>query len=200
MQSRVMRSFPAHYRCYMPVTIRQATPGDSARLAEVAAITFPLACPPHTTDAAKAAFIAEHLSEPRFAEYVADADRILLIAEESAEDGQAGAASAIGYTMLVFGEPHDTDVAAALRIRPAVELSKCYVLPGHHGAGVAGMLMSASLDAARARGAVGVWLGVNEENAKAQRFYGKHGFEKVGTKHFKVGDKLEDDHVLELAL
>jgi ribosomal protein S18 acetylase RimI-like enzyme len=62
------------------------------------------------------------------------------------------------------------------------------------------MLMSASLDAARARGAVGVWLGVNEENAKAQRFYGKHGFEKVGTKQFKVGDKLEDDHVLERAL
>jgi tRNA (guanine37-N1)-methyltransferase len=182
----------------MSVTIRHATHEDTARLAGLAAITFPLACPPHTTDAAKAAFIAEHLSESRFAEYVADADRVLLIAEESQEDGHAP--TAVGYTMLVFGEPHDADVVAAVRIRPAVELSKCYVLPGHHGAGVASMLMSASLDAARSRGAVGVWLGVNEENAKAQRFYNKHGFEKVGTKHFKVGDKLEDDHVLERAL
>jgi tRNA (guanine37-N1)-methyltransferase len=178
----------------MPITLRTATPADAGRLAALAAVTFPLACPSHTTDEAKAAFIAKELSEQRFAEYTAAADRVVIMAEDGADE------PAIGYTMLVFGEPHDADVVAAVRIRPAVELSKCYVLPGHHGAGVASMLMSASLDAARSRGAVGVWLGVNEENAKAQRFYNKHGFEKVGTKHFKVGDKLEDDHVLERAL
>lgn len=185
---------PLHYRYFMPITLRTATPADATRLAALAAVTFPLACPPHTTDEAKAAFIAKELSEQRFAEYTAAADRVVIMAEDGADE------PAIGYTMLVFGEPHDPDVVAAVSIRPTSELSKCYVLPGHHGAGVAGMLMEASLEAARAHGAVGMWLGVNEENGRAHRFYGKHGFGVVGTKHFTVGDSLEDDHVLERAL
>ena len=42
------------------VVVRQARPADAVALHELAAATFPLACPPTTTDAAKAAFIAEH--------------------------------------------------------------------------------------------------------------------------------------------
>jgi ribosomal protein S18 acetylase RimI-like enzyme len=99
--------------------------------------------------------------------------------------------------MLVDGEPTDPDVAASLTTRPTAELSKCYVLPGHHGAGIASALMTATLEAARARGAVAVWLGVNEENAKAQRFYEKSGFTRVGRKRFLVGDRWEDDFVME---
>ena len=167
-------------------------PADAAALAAVAAVTFPLACPPHTTDEAKAAFIASVLSEARFADYLVDARRVILIAEE---DGQAA-----GYTMLNLGEPDDGDVRAAIRIHPTAELSKCYVLPDRHGAGIAGMLMAESVRAAADAGAAGMWLGVNEENARAQRFYGKHGFERVGAKRFLVGDRYEDDWVMERAL
>ncbi len=177
----------------MTVTIRPATSGDEAALAAVAAVTFPLACPPHTTEEAKASFIATVLSEERFAAYLADAGRRLLIAEDA--DG-----SAIGYTMVNLGEPADEDVRAAIRVRPTAELSKCYVLPGHHGEGIAGRLMTDSLDAAAAAGAEGMWLGVNQENARAQRFYGKHGFERVGAKRFLVGDRYEDDWVMERTL
>ncbi|WP_348786592.1 GNAT family N-acetyltransferase [Leifsonia sp. NPDC080035] len=177
----------------MTVGIRPARPGDEAGLAAVAAVTFPLACPPHATDEAKAEFIATHLSEERFAEYLTDPSRRILLAED--ERG-----SAIGYTLLNVGEPADGDVRAAIRIRPTVELSKCYVLPGHHGEGVAGRLMTESLAAAAEAGAAGVWLGVNELNARAQRFYGKHGFERVGSKRFLVGDRLEDDWVMERPL
>lgn len=165
---------------------------DAGRLAEVAAVTFPLACPPHTTDEAKAAFIAAHLSESSFAGYLADPARVLFVAEE----GDA----LLGYTMLVAGEPTDADVAAALGIRPTVELSKCYVHPDAHGGGVAAALMRASLERAAADGAAGVWLGVNQENARAQAFYGKHGFARVGVKRFLVGDRYEDDYVYERAL
>jgi ribosomal protein S18 acetylase RimI-like enzyme len=172
--------------------IRRAVPADADRLAFVAAVTFPLACPPHTTREDAAAFVVEHLSAQSFREYLADPDRVLLLAEQ---DGQV-----VGYTMLVFGEPHDPDVASAITIRPTIELSKCYVLPGHHGQGVAGSLMQASIAAARERGAAGIWLGVNEENERAQRFYRKSGFEKVGVKRFRVGNRWEDDFVLEQAL
>ena len=176
----------------MTTTVRFADATDAAALAVVAAATFPLACPPQTTDAAKADFIAKHLTETSFEGYVADPQRELYLAEV---DGEA-----VGYTMLVFGEPHDSDVAAAITVRPTVELSKVYVLPEHHGAGVSSALMEASIEAAIAREAAGVWLGVNQENARANRFYEKNGFALVGTKKFLVGDRWEDDFVRERLL
>lgn len=99
--------------------------------------------------------------------------------------------------MLIVADPTDPDVAAALTTRPTAELSKCYVMPGHHGAGIAAALMAATLEAARDRGAAAVWLGVNDENVKAQRFYEKCGFVRVGRKRFLVGDRYEDDFVME---
>ena len=176
----------------MPLVIRPAVPADAAVLASVAAVTFPLACPPHTSDEAKADFIARHLGVTSFAGYLADPDRALFLAEV---DGVAA-----GYTMIVVGEPADADVAAAITTRPAVELSKVYVLPEHHGAGVAAALVDASVAEARARGAAAVWLGVNEENVRANRFYEKSGFARVGTKKFLVGERYEDDFVRELVL
>jgi GNAT superfamily N-acetyltransferase len=173
--------------------IRAARADEAAELAELAAATFALACPPHTLPEAIAAFIRDVLAEANFAAYLADPGRVLLVAEDA-----GGRLS--GYTMLVFGEPHDTDAAGAVRIRPTVELSKCYVRADTHGTGTAAALMAATLDAARDGGAAGSWLGVNEENARALRFYGKHGFERVGVKHFLVGERYEDDYVLERAL
>jgi len=106
----------------------------------------------------------------------------------------------IGYTMLVMGEPYDPDVAAAVTTRPTCELSKVYVHPDAHGAGIAAALVATTLAEARARGAAAVWLGVNQENARANRFYEKSGFALVGQKRFLVGDRFEDDNVREQVL
>jgi len=176
----------------MPVSIRRAVASDAAELARVAAITFPLACPPTTTEEAKADFIANTLSERNFAAYLAEPDHILLLAEV---DGESA-----GYTMLVTGDPHDPDVAAVVAARPTIELSKVYVMPEQHGTGVAAALMDASMAAARESGAVSMWLGVNNENARANRFYEKSGFAIVGVKKFRLGDVDEDDFVRERAL
>ncbi len=45
-----------------------------------------------------------------------------------------------------------------------------------------------------------MWLGVNQENERAQKFYAKSGFTRVGTKRFLVGDNYEHDYVFEQAL
>ncbi|MEL4319775.1 GNAT family N-acetyltransferase [Leifsonia sp. YIM 134122] len=187
----------------MSLTIRTATAADAGTLAELAAATFALACPPHTTADAIAEFIATHLSQDGFDAYLADPARVLLIAEQQRAQRATDAAPdplAVGYTMLVFGEPTDVDVAEAIGIRPTVELSKFYTRASIHGTGVSGPLMAATLAAAGERGAAGAWLGVNEENARAIRFYEKNGFGRVGTKHFLVGDRYEDDFVLERGL
>ncbi|HEX7834703.1 MAG TPA: GNAT family N-acetyltransferase [Pseudolysinimonas sp.] len=176
----------------MPVSVRRAIASDAAELSRVAAITFPLACPPSTTDEAKADFIANSLAERNFSDYIAAPDHILLLAEV---DGVAA-----GYTMLVTGDPDDPDVAAVVSARPTVELSKVYVMPEQHGTGVAAALMDATLAAARDVGAVSMWLGVNNENVRANRFYEKSGFALVGLKKFRLGDVDEEDFVRERAL
>jgi ribosomal protein S18 acetylase RimI-like enzyme len=55
--------------------------------------------------------------------------------------------------------------------------------------------MDAAVALAEARGSLSIWLGVNQENARANRFYGKHGFEIAGPKRFLVGDRYEEDWV-----
>ena len=177
---------------FVHAVIRPATVEDAAALHAVAAETFPLACPPHTTQEAIAAFIAANLSEAAFEAYLADPQRELFLAEQ---DGVAA-----GYTMLIYGEPTDQDVAAAVSTRPTVELSKVYVRETHHGSGLAAELVETSVQASIARGARSIWLGVNEENVRANRFYSKRGFAEVGTKKFLVGDRYEDDFVRERLL
>ena len=75
-----------------------------------------------------------------------------------------------------------------------------YVMPERHGSGVAAALMDASLAAGRDAGAVSVWLGVNDQNVRANRFYEKSGFALVGRKKFRLGHVDEDDYVRERAL
>jgi GNAT superfamily N-acetyltransferase len=176
----------------MATNIRSATTADASPLHALAAATFPLACPPDTPQSSIDDFVARHLSAASFSAYLADDARRLLIAEVDLVPA--------GYTMIVFGEPADPDVARAITVRPTAELSKFYVLADHHGRGVAAGLMTATVEAARDRGAAAMWLGVNQQNERASRFYAKIGFVVVGTKRFRVGDRLEHDYVRELIL
>jgi diamine N-acetyltransferase len=176
------------------VTVRRAGPADAEAVAGVAAATFPLACPPSITPERIATFIAEVLSPACFADYIAAPERLVLVAEDDGRDGHA-----IGYAMLVAEQPQDEDVRAAIGHMPTVELSKIYVLPDAHGGSVSGLLLAEGLRWAQERGAAGVWLGVNQENVRAQRFYAKAGFTVVGSKRFRVGDRFEDDFVMERA-
>lgn len=188
----------------MNVRIRSGSPADAPALAALAAVTFPLAAPDHTSAVAIADFVAEMLSSVRFATYLTDPSRVLLVAEPADGLERAGLATSVGplvaYAMLVLGEPDDADVSAAVTTRPTVDLNKFYVHPDRHGTGVADELMQAVVDAARTWCSRSVWLGVNIENARANRFYDRHGFSMVGTRHFRVGDRLEDDFVRELVL
>jgi GNAT superfamily N-acetyltransferase len=172
----------------MAVHVAVADAADLTELADVAARTFPLACPPSLTPRNIAAFIAENLSAGRFAAYLADPERIVLTA---ALDGRI-----IGYAMLIRGVADDRDVQRAVTLRPAIELSKLYVLPESHGGGASGALMDAALARVAEVGAKSMWLGVNQKNQRAQRFYAKHGFAITGTKTFVVGEQLENDYVM----
>ncbi|WP_156690420.1 GNAT family N-acetyltransferase [Mycobacterium sp. Marseille-P9652] len=159
------------------LTVSFATPDsvDTTELAALAAQTFPLACPPATTTADIAAFVAANLSAERFAEYLADPARAILTARHGGR--------IIGYAMVI-------------REDDRAEVSKMYVLPDHHRTGASAALMELALDTAARWGVASVWLGVNQGNERAQRFYAKHGFAVSGTRTFRVGDRLENDYLM----
>jgi ribosomal protein S18 acetylase RimI-like enzyme len=102
--------------------------------------------------------------------------------------------------MLVRTQTDDAGIRESLTVLPAVELSKFYIDPAHHGAGAAPALMRVSLRTAAGTGMPGIWLGVNQENERALRFYTRSGFRLAGTKTFRLGGRLEDDYILERSL
>ncbi len=78
----------------------------------------------------------------------------------------------------------------------ALQLSQLYVAADHHGRGVAQGLMAWTLDTARARGAIALFLTVWEANARAIRFYDRYGFIHVADYAFRVGEQVDRDLVL----
>jgi GNAT superfamily N-acetyltransferase len=172
----------------LAVRTATAASGDVAELAALAARTFPLACPRSVTRENIAAFVDANLSDARFADYLADPQRLILTASHDDR--------IVGYAMLIHGVGDDPEVQRAVRVRPAVELSKMYVLPDHHGSGVSTALMNAALNATAEWGAGCVWLGVNQKNARAQRFYKKCGFTVNGVRTFQLGAGIENDYVM----
>ena len=172
--------------------VREAGPRDAVLLHLVAAATFPLACTPGTSPESIQAFIEEQLSVERFRSYLAEDDHVLFIAET--------AGTPAGYAMMRFSEITQPDVAPFLTAFPTVELAKFYLLAGRHGTGLADQLLLACIEAARRGSAASMWLGVNTENARANRFYVRHEFEGRGTKTFEVGAVIENDNIRERVL
>lgn len=172
--------------------IRRCATADARLLSELATEAFPLACPPETTTENIRAFCEHNLSPGAFEKYLASAEIAIWIAEDSD--------TPVGYVMSVAGEPGDPDIAGSVTHRPTVEISKLYALSSHHGSGLAGKLLALALEHARNDGAASVWLGVNQENRRANRFYEKSGFALVGERFFPVGESLECDVVREKVL
>lgn len=178
----------------VPFAVGPAQDTDAAALASLAALTFPLACPPAVTKEEAAEFAGRTLSEDAFAGFVANSSRRVLVAR--ADPGL------VGYALLVLEPPADPQIGAALEglPRPTAELSKFYTHPAAHGRGVASGLMTAALQTAEEAGTGTVWLGVNGMNLRAQAFYRKSGFSVVGRKQFPLGPHLFDDLVFARSL
>ena len=173
-----------------PADVRPAVDDDVVALAALAAVTFPLACPPTLGQEDIAHFIATQLDESSFARYVVDPGRIVLVAA----DADSGAL--LGYTMTILDSPPPAGPEAP----GAAELSKCYVRPAQHGGGLAALLLEATRAAVAERGASSMWLGTNVANRQARRFYERSGFAVVGKRRFVVGGEPQDDVVMSTAI
>jgi ribosomal protein S18 acetylase RimI-like enzyme len=169
---------PREYR------IRRGTPADATALAEFGARTF------FETFAAEntAEDMAQHLASA-WSPALQDAElRDPLLETLLAEDA--------GGALAGFAQLRAEYAPACVPTRAPIELKRFYVDRPWQGRGLARALMTEVERVARGRGARELWLGVWERNVRAQAFYRKCGFEKVGTQVFVVGTDPQTDHVM----
>jgi ribosomal protein S18 acetylase RimI-like enzyme len=167
--------------------IRHATVDDSSLLAELGASTFYETFAIDNSEENMSAYIAEAFNEEKQTAELSDNDCLVLFAET---DGVA-----CGYSMIWTGPVPDE-----VHGENPIELVRLYVARDVIGTGVGAALMRASIDEAARRGFKTIWLGVWENNHRAQTFYRKWGFKTVGTHVFQLGDDAQTDFVMQRSI
>ena len=122
------------------------------------------------------AYLAEHFTPAALARILADPTCRVLVLEHGGR--------AVGWALLVTGTG------------AGVEIRRFYVEAPFQGSDASALLMRECLDRAAALGAGSVWLAVWERNWRAQAFYAKHGFRRVGAQPFQFGSDTQVDDLL----
>ncbi len=103
------------------------------------------------------------------------------------KDGQA-----LGYLRLAWGEPMEP-----LQDLHLLEINRLYVAQEFQGRGVAQQLMDFAIEYGKEHGYVGIWLSTWKRQSRSLTFYGKYGFEAVGTHLFEMGaGYAEEDYIM----
>jgi ribosomal protein S18 acetylase RimI-like enzyme len=164
--------------------IRRGQAEDARLLAELGARTFSDAFAADNTTENMADYLASAFSPEQQASELADPHCLFQIAENNGV--------AVGYAMLRSGNVLDSVTGD----KP-IELVRLYVSREILGSGVGAALMQACIGEAKREGFTTLWLGVWENNHRAQAFYRKWNFHEVGTHVFQLGDDPQTDLLMQ---
>jgi len=169
------------------IVIRVAGPDDAGLLSVLGRETFVdtfvkgFAIPYPEEDLAT--FFAQAYTPEVYARAIADPSRRVWLAERG---GEAVAYATAGDNAL----PHP-------EARPGEgELKAFYVRREMHGSGLASRLMDTALAWLDPEGGRRLWIGVWSGNVRAQRFYARYGFQKVGEYEYPVGRVRDREFIL----
>lgn len=171
----------------MNVTIRQATTSDIYIISALGITTFYEAYYEQDDSGNLADYVLKSFSLQQIKEELNDENSTFIIAESEEK--------AVGYAKLRENSP-----AECVKNENAIELQRIYILEKARGKNVGKQLMDESYRIAREKGYETIWLGVWEENEKAQKFYERLGFERVGELEFPYGNVVGTNFVLKLDL
>jgi ribosomal protein S18 acetylase RimI-like enzyme len=195
----------------MQSPLRRATPSDAAALSQLAIDTFVetfahLYQPEHLER-----FLAERFYPEKQAAEINDPTLTTWVVED--------AAGLCAYAMLGpnrFGDTpslratkgsaaiqrKETDWIASSSATPrnddahTAELQRLYVYSRAQGKGLGKQLIHLCIDTATRQGVRALYLGVWEQNFRAQTLYASFGFERVGEHFFDVGGHQDIDWIL----
>jgi diamine N-acetyltransferase len=164
-------------------TLRQGTSADAGALARFAERTFRDAFAADNRPENLEQYVARVYGHAQQSRELADPRIVTLLLED--------AVALAGYAQLRGGAPPSCVSGPA-----PLELWRFYVDRPWQGTGAAQALMAAADEAAIARGAGTLWLGVWERNERAKAFYRKCGFVDVGSQPFLLGSDRQTDRVM----
>ncbi|MCI3133976.1 GNAT family N-acetyltransferase [Phenylobacterium aquaticum] len=164
--------------------IRRAVPADAEALAEIGARTFTETFAHLYPPEDLAAFLAASYGIEKTRADLANPAKAAWIVETA--DGEVVGHALAGPCKL----PHP-DVTP-----DCGELDRFYLLKSHQNGGTGGRLWREIMAWLEAPGPRDLWIGVWSENLGAQRFYARHGFEKVGEYGFEVGGTVDREFIL----
>ena len=170
------------------IQYRPATPHDVSALSELGRTSFVDAFGHLYSADNLNRFLAETYSLPVIERELANPMRLFRIAEKGGE--------MVGYCKLGFDITLDHDPGG----RRVMELKQLYLRGAQTGNGLGATLMGWALDEANARQFDDIILSVWSGNHEAQRFYRRHGFEKIGDTIFMVGDHRDEEYLMGLRL
>jgi GNAT superfamily N-acetyltransferase len=163
--------------------IRRARSADAVALSAIGAATFRETFGHLYPREDLERFLAEAYNLERTRADLADPAKASWVVEAEGE--------LVGYALAgPCGLPH-AEVGA-----DCGELKRIYLLKAWQNGGLGARLFAETLAWLQGRGPRPVWIGVWSENHGAQRFYGRHGFEKVGEYGFQVGSTVDREFIL----
>ncbi len=163
--------------------ITEATHADCVALAALAAKTFTQAFGHLYRPENLATHLATHSKADFFAAALEAGDTILM----SHVDGALVGYAKVGQVGLPVKPPIP---------KGAQEIHRVYVDKAYQGRGLGKALMLHILSLPRITTASMVYLGVWEENLKAQALYTQFGFKAVGHYIYKVGDQSDQEIIM----
>ncbi|MBK8610193.1 MAG: GNAT family N-acetyltransferase [Chitinophagaceae bacterium] len=166
----------------MKINIRRVAPHDVSALSAIARQTFFDTFTGTCSEDDMQSFLNEYYSEAQLRSELMDADTFCFFAE----------VDAVPVAYLQFREDYKNFPVE--KKWKALELKRIYVLTAFQGLGIAQKLMDHILEFAKNEQYEMVWLGVWENNFRAQRFYEKYGFKNSGYTHdFPIGNTPQTD-------
>jgi len=165
------------------IVFRRAGPADAKSLLDLAARTYYETFAPVNTPENMQAYMSSAFTLPRIEAALSDSRSMFYV-------GEVGELNArmVAYAKLIAGE-----VPECITGEAPVELVRFYLDREWHGSGAAAALMEKCLDEAKRNGFKTMYLGVWEQNRRAQAFYRKWDFVRVGEHTFQMGDDAQLD-------
>ncbi|MDQ3071369.1 MAG: GNAT family N-acetyltransferase [Acidobacteriota bacterium] len=165
--------------------VRPAQAADADALSQFAERVFDEAFGSECDEGDMASYLNEVFSPEMQRAEIAERGGIVLLAEEASSKRLAG------YLHIA-----PSDAPACVSGTAILELKRLYVDPTLQSRGIGKKLFDEGLARARAQGAGTVWLGVWESNLRAQQFYAREGFTRVGEHPFVLGSDTQTDWVM----
>ena len=166
-------------------TIRQCSENDLEILRELSAETFRETFAPMNTPEDMKAYLESSFIAEKFRRELRDVSTTFFLLYSGGK--------AAGYLKL-NDAPSQTDINDPA----SLEVERIYVLAEFQGCGFGALLMDKAVSVARERGRDYLWLGVWEKNEKAQGFYRKRGFYRIGEHSFVIGSDRQTDYLMRL--